>query len=240
MCDQSEELTTKLDEAQNLLQSNQQMIQYLAHRLMSFVLRFSFASLNVPRCVQRIFPLYESAGSVSSRFNAFTRPNTSSLAYSCLTSANRPGEATTPLSSNSSLGASSGSNAFKNQFPKSSPYLSTATPISNIPPLQLKSQPNGLQSGLGVFNTNPSLSGSQRSMYVPVSKIAVQAAQKVQYTKNMGVTGTTAVASSTNLSSYTGCQTPMDGIMLNTWEDPGSWGSKHNPLPRPQLSFVDR
>lgn len=77
-------------------------------------------------------------------------------------------------------------------------------------------------------------------MYVPVSKIAVQAAQKVQYTKNMGVTGTTAVASSTNLSSYTGCQTPMDGIMLNTWEDPGSWGSKHNPLPRPQLSFVDR
>ncbi|XP_073386853.1 uncharacterized protein [Physcomitrium patens] len=218
----SEELTTKLDEAQNLLQSNQQMIQWLNQQLTEAQLG------KLP------------AGSVSSRFNAFTRPNTSSLAYSCLTSANRPGEATTPLSSNSSLGASSGSNAFKNQFPKSSPYLSTATPISNIPPLQLKSQPNGLQSGLGVFNTNPSLSGSQRSMYVPVSKIAVQAAQKVQYTKNMGVTGTTAVASSTNLSSYTGCQTPMDGIMLNTWEDPGSWGSKHNPLPRPQLSFVDR
>ena len=33
MCVQSEELTTKLDEAQNLLQSNQQMIQYLAHPL---------------------------------------------------------------------------------------------------------------------------------------------------------------------------------------------------------------
>lgn len=28
---QSEELTTKLDEAQNMLQSNQQMIQYVAH-----------------------------------------------------------------------------------------------------------------------------------------------------------------------------------------------------------------
>jgi hypothetical protein len=172
-------------------------------------------------------------GSASSRFNAFTRPNSSGLAYSCLTSTNRPGEATTPLSSNS---ANSGSTAFKNQFPMSSPYFSsTGTPIIGIPSLMMKPQPAGLQSGLGVFNTTPSLAGNQRSMYVPVTKIAVQAAQKIHY-KSKGMTATMGMA-----GSYTVNQTPMDGTpQLNSWEDPSSWGSKHNLLPRPQLSFADR
>ncbi|KAG0554177.1 hypothetical protein KC19_12G069700 [Ceratodon purpureus] len=207
----SEELTTKLDEAQNLLQSNQQMIQWLNQQLTEAQL----GKLPV--------------GSASSRFNAFTRPNSSGLAYSCLTSTNRPGEAATPLSSNST---NSGSAAFKNQFPMSSSYFSsTGTPIAGIPSLQIKSQPGGLQSGY----TTPSLAGNQRSMYVPVTKIAVQAAQKIQY-KSKGMPATTAMA-----GSYTGSQTPMDGTpLLNTWEDPTSWGSKHNLLPRPQLSFADR
>jgi hypothetical protein len=37
LCVQSEELITKLDEAQNQLQSNQQMIQYVVHHLTSFI-----------------------------------------------------------------------------------------------------------------------------------------------------------------------------------------------------------
>lgn len=182
-------------------------------------------------------------GPASSRFSTFTRPNTSGLAYSCLTSTSRPVEATTPVSSNSSLGgANSGSTAFKHQFPMSSPYLSSsATPITGVPSLQIKPQPRGLQSGLGVFNTTPSMAGSQRSMYVPVTKIAVQAAQKIQYKSKGGMTTTSAVAGSAHLSSYPGGQTPMDGTpLLNSWEDPSSWGSKHNFLPRPQLSFADR
>lgn len=176
--------------------------------------------------------------SASSRFNSFNRPNTSGLAYSCLTSTNRPGETTTPLSSNSSMGANSGSAAFKNQFPMASPYLSsTGTPITGISFLQGKSQPSGFQSGLGVFNSNPALVGSQRSMHVPVTKIAVQASQKVQYKPK----GVTAIAGSTKMSPYTAGQIPMDeSSLLNTWEDPSSWGTKHNILPRPQLSFADR
>ncbi|KAG0623771.1 hypothetical protein M758_3G200700 [Ceratodon purpureus] len=206
----TEELTTKLEEAQNMLQSNQQMIQWLNQQLTE-------AQLGKLPVV-----------SASSRFNTFNRPNTSGLAYSCLTSNNRPGEATTPLSSNS---ANSGSTAFKNQFPMSSPYLSsTGTPITGMPFLQSKPQPSGMQSGLGVFNTNPSLAGSQRSMYVPVTKIAVQAAQKVQY-KSKGMTA----------GPYTAGQIPIDETaLLNTWEDPASWGAKHTTLPRPQLSFADR
>lgn len=174
--------------------------------------------------------------SASSRFNTFNRPNTSGMAYSCLTSTSRPGEATTPLSSNSSMGANSGSTAFKNQFPMSSPYLSsTGTPITGIPFIQGKPQPSGFQSGLGVFNTAPALAGSQRSTHVPVTKIAVQAAQKVQY-RPQGMTATSAIA-----GSYTAAQMPMDETsLLNTWEDPSSWGTKHNILPRPQLSFADR
>jgi hypothetical protein len=121
----------------------------------------------------------------------------------------------------------------------SSPYLSsTGTPIAGIPFLQGKPQPSGMQSGLGVFNTNPSLAGGQRSMYVPVAKIAVQAAQKIQY-KNNGMTA--ALAGSANMSSYTAGQVPIDETaLLKTWEDPTSWGAKHNTLPRPQLSFADR
>ena len=172
-------------------------------------------------------------GSASSRFNAFSRPNSSGLAYSCLTSTTRPGEATTPLSSNS---ANSGSTAFKNQFPMSSPYFpSTGTPVTGIPSLQIKPQPSGFQSGLGVFNTTAALGGTQRSVYVPVTKIAVQAGQKTHY-KSKGMTATTTVA-----GSYTGSQMAMDGtLLLNSWEDPSSCGSKHNLLPRPQLSFADR
>ena len=105
----------------------------------------------------------------------------------------------------------------------SSPYLSsTGTPITSIPFLQGKTQPS-------VFNTNPSLAGSQRSMYVPVTKIAVQAAQKVHYKPK------------SSMSSFTAGQVPIDETaLLNTWEDPASWGAKHNTLPRPQLSFADR
>lgn len=178
-------------------------------------------------------------GPASSRFSQFNRPNTSGLAYSCLTSTNRPGEVTTPVSSNSSMGgANSGSTPFKNQFPMASPYLSSSgTPITGIPSLQMKPQPGNLhQSGLGVFNTAPSLAGSQRSMYVPVTKVAVQSAQKIQYmSKDM-------TASSTAAGSYIGGgPVPMDGApLLNAWEDPSSWGARQNLLPRPQLSFADR
>jgi len=137
------------------------------------------------------------------------------------------------------MGANSGSTAFKNQFPMSSPYLSsTGTPITGNPFLQGKSQqPNGFKSGLGVFNTTPALPGSQRPTHVPVSKIAVQAAQKVQF-KSKDIT---AIAGSASMPSYTAGQMPMDeASLLNTWEDPSSWGTKHNILPRPQLSFADR
>lgn len=169
-------------------------------------------------------------GSASSRFNSFTRPNSSGLAYPCLTSTNRAGEATTPISSNS---ATSRSTAFKNPFPMSSPYFSCAgTPVTGIPSLQVKFQPGGSQSGLGVF---PSLAANQRSIYVPATKVAVQASQEI-HGKSKGMTATVAMA-----GSYTGRQTPMDGTpVLNSWEDPSSWGSKRNLLPRPQLSFADR
>ena len=177
-------------------------------------------------------------GSVaSSRYNTFTRSNTSGLCYSsCLTN-NRPGEATTPLSSNSSLGGNSGSTAFKSQFPMSSPYLSsTATPFSGVPTIQVKPQ----QSGLGVFHSTPSMTGSQRSMYVPITKNALQATQKVQYKPKTGLTTPSVVTGVSNLCSYTEGTIPMESSLLNSWDDSGSWGSKHNILPRPQLSFADR
>lgn len=174
----------------------------------------------------------------TSRYNTFTRSNTNGLCFSsCLTS-NRPGEANTPLSSHSSLGGNSGSTAFKSQFPMSSPYLSTtATQFSGIPAIQVKHQ----QNGLGVFNSNPTVAGSQRSMYVPGTKAALCATQKVHYKPKAGVTVPSAMAGSSNLSSYTGNTMPLDGTtLLNSWNDSGSWGTKHNALPQPQLSFADR
>lgn len=176
--------------------------------------------------------------STASRFNAFNRPNTvGGMAYPCLTSTTKPSEAPTPLSSNSSMDrAYSGGPPFRHQFPMASPYLSsTGAPISGIPFPQPGN--SGFQSGLGIFNQNPALPGSQRSSHIPVTKIAVQASQKVQY-NSQGIPAITGM----NMASFAAAgQMPTDeSSILNTWEDPSSWGAKHNLLPRPQLSFADR
>ncbi|KAH8975687.1 hypothetical protein BDL97_01G171600 [Sphagnum fallax] len=208
-----EDLTSKLEETQELLKSNQQMIQWLNQQLTEA-------------------QLGKMAGSgASSRYNTFTRPNINALCYSSCLASSRAAEASTPLSSNS---GNSASVAFKSQFPMSSlSYLSSTTiPVSGT---QNKTQP---LNSLGAFNSSPSVIGSQCFMYT--AKCASQAGQRVQYKPKMGLTATSTVASSTNPGLYTACTKPMDSPSLNFWDDSGAWASKQNILPRPQLSFADR
>ncbi|CAM6070100.1 unnamed protein product [Sphagnum tenellum] len=208
-----EDLTSKLEETQELLKSNQQMIQWLNQQLTEA-------------------QLGKMAGSgASSRYNTFTRPNINALCYSSCLASSRAAEASTPLSSNS---GNSAPVAFKSQFPMSSlSYLSSTTiPVSGT---QNKTQP---LNSLGAFNSSPSVIGSQCFMYT--AKCASQAGQRVQYKPKMGLTATSTVASSTNPGLYTACTKPMDSPSLNFWDDSGGWASKQNILPRPQLSFADR